>query len=498
MRSATPKPLHAIAGRTLLGHALAAASYLDPERIVVVVRHGRDAVAEAARAIVPGVLIADQDEIPGTGRAVYCAIAALDAAPPADDAGPHQTPDGAPRPHSGSGARGGDVVVIPADAPLVDGETLAQVRVAHLADRNAVTLLTAHVEDPFGYGRIVRDATTGDVARIVEEREATPAERAIDEVNASMYVFDLGVLRAGIAALGRSSARGEVYLTDIVALARADGGRTRAILADDPYVASGVNDRVQLAALAREFNRRRVIDAMVEGVTVLDPATTWIDVDVELSPDVTVLPGTYIQAGSTVDSGAVIGPDTTLVRTRVGAGATVNRVHAVDAIIGPGANVGPFTHLRPGTVLGARAKAGSFVELKAADVGDGAKVPHLSYVGDAIVGEGANVGAATIVANYDGVSKSRTVIGPHARVGSDTVLVAPVTVGAGAYTGAGSVIRRDVAPGALAVSDSRQRAIEGWVASRRPGTDADIAARAARATENSPATERTDTEGPPS
>jgi bifunctional UDP-N-acetylglucosamine pyrophosphorylase/glucosamine-1-phosphate N-acetyltransferase len=486
MRSATPKPLHAIAGRTLLGHALAAAKDLDPRQIVVVVRHGREGVTGAARAIVPEVLIADQDEIPGTGRAVQCAIAALDAASHADDAGPHPS------------APGGDVVVIPADAPLVDGATLAQVRAAHVADANAVTLLTARVDDPVGYGRIVRDATTGDVLRIVEERDATPAERAIDEVNASMYVFDLGVLRAGLAALGRGNAQGEVYLTDVVALARANGGRTRAILADDPYVVRGVNDRVQLAVLAREFNRRRLIEAMTEGVTVLDPATTWIDVDVELSPDVTVLPGTIIHAGSTVERDAVIGPDTTLVRTRVGAGAIVNRVHAVDAIIGPGANVGPFTHLRPGTVLGERAKAGSFVELKAADVGDGAKVPHLSYVGDAIVGEGANIGAATIVANYDGVSKSKTVVGPHARIGSDTMLVAPVRVGAGAYTGAGSVIRHDVPPGALAVSDVHQRTTEGWVAARRPGTDADIAAAAALTTEDSPATECTHTEGLPS
>jgi bifunctional UDP-N-acetylglucosamine pyrophosphorylase/glucosamine-1-phosphate N-acetyltransferase len=295
-----------------------------------------------------------------------------------------------------------------------------------------------------------------------------------------MYVFDGGVLRDGLVGLGRANAQGEIYLTDVIGAARQNGGTTRAIVSDDPFVAQGVNDRVQLAALAREFNQRRLIEAMVDGVTVLDPASTWIDVDVELAQDVTLLPGTHLQAGCQIGPGAVIGPGTTLIRTQVGAGATVNRVHAVGARIGAGASVGPFTFLRPGTVLGEGARAGSFVEIKAAEIGDGAKVPHLSYVGDATVGEGANIGAATIFANYDGVDKTRTEVGPHARVGSDTILVAPVTVGAGAYTGAGSVIRHDVPPGALAVSDVHQRITPGWVASNRAGTASDRAAQDAR------------------
>jgi bifunctional UDP-N-acetylglucosamine pyrophosphorylase/glucosamine-1-phosphate N-acetyltransferase len=464
MRSATPTPLHAIAGRSLLAHALAAATHVQPERIVVVVRHGRDAVAEAARAIVPGVLIADQDEVPGTGRAVQCALAALSHA---DDAAPSSPP---PPTSSPSPTPAPPVLVLPADAPFLDGAALAAVLAAHHAGGHAVTVLTGEVEDPTGYGRIVRDAADGDVLAIVEERDATPAQRAIREVNSSMYAFDPGFLAAGLAAAGRDNDQHQVYLTDVIAYARAHGGVVRAVASEDPFAVLGVNTRVQLAALTCEYTRRLLVEAMLGGVSVLDPASTWLDVDVTLAPDVTLLPGCHLQAGTRVESGAVIGPDTTLIGTVVGAGATVNRVHAVDAVIGPGANVGPFTHLRPGTVLGAGAKAGSYVEIKAAEIGDGAKVPHLSYVGDATVGEGANIGAGTIVANYDGVTKSPTHVEPHARVGSNSVLVAPVTVGAGAYTGAGSVIRRNVPPGALALSDARQRTIEGWVARRRPGT----------------------------
>jgi bifunctional UDP-N-acetylglucosamine pyrophosphorylase/glucosamine-1-phosphate N-acetyltransferase len=473
-----------------LAHALTAAAHLEPEHIVVVVRHGRDEVAKAARGIVPGVLIVDQDAIPGTGRAVQCAVSALDAATlDADDAAPHHPP-----------LPSGDIVVIPADAPLLDGAVLAQLREAHRQQANAITLLTAQVDDPTGYGRIVRDATSGGVLRIVEERDGDGAVRAIGEVNSSVYVFDLGVLRDCLARLGRDNAQGEVYLTDTIECARSSGGAVGAVVSDDPFVARGVNDRIQLSELGFELNRRIVRAAMAAGVSVMDPASTWIDLDVALAPDVTLLPGCQIQAGSSIDAGAVIGPGTTLIRTHVGQGAVVNRVHAVEAQIGPGAMVGPFTHLRPGTVLGVKAKAGSFVEMKAAEVGDGAKVPHLSYVGDATVGEGANIGAATIFANYDGVTKSRTVVGPHARIGSDTVLVAPVTVGPGAYTGAGAVIRRNVPPGALAYSEQRQRVAEGWVAAKRPGSTADVAAQQTISPQDDPLTPNDNhaTKGPPS
>jgi bifunctional UDP-N-acetylglucosamine pyrophosphorylase/glucosamine-1-phosphate N-acetyltransferase len=287
-----------------------------------------------------------------------------------------------------------------------------------------------------------------------------------------MYVFDAAVLRDGLARLDRANAQGEVYLTDVIAGARADGGATRAILADDPFVAEGVNDRLQLSRLAAEFNRRTLEDAMADGVGVLDPSSTWIDVEVELEPDVALLPGTHLKPGCAIRSGAVIGPFTTLEDTEVGVGATVDRTVARGAVIGAGASVGPFTYLRPGTELGAGAKAGAYVEIKNSAIGENAKVPHLSYVGDATIGEGTNIGAATIVANYDGVAKARTVVGPHAKIGADTVLVAPVEVGAGAYTGAGAVIRRNVPPGALAVTEARQRVYPGWVQGKRGDTSA--------------------------
>ncbi|MDR3201853.1 MAG: NTP transferase domain-containing protein, partial [Bifidobacteriaceae bacterium] len=405
MRSAIPKPLHAIAGRSLLGHAIAAARELEPDRLAVVVRHGRDQVASHALELEPAAVIVDQDHIPGTGRAVQCALDALDAL--ARDAAAAARPDLPP--FRDPSATSGEVVVIPADAPLIDGATLAELLEAHRADANAVTILTAEVADPTGYGRVARAA--GQVTGIVEERDATPAQRAIREVNSSMYVFDSGVLRDALARLGRDNAQGEVYLTDVVKLARADGGAARAIMAADAWVIEGVNDRVQLARLGAEFNRRTVEEAMAAGVTVVDPATTRIDVGVELAEDVVILPGTHLGAGCAVAAGAVIGPWTTLTGTRVGQGATLDRTVAVDAVVGPGAAVGPFTYLRPGTVLGADAKAGGFVEMKNAQLGAGAKVPHLSYVGDATVGEGTNVGAATIVANYDGVAKHQTRIG---------------------------------------------------------------------------------------
>ncbi|NLE71788.1 MAG: bifunctional UDP-N-acetylglucosamine diphosphorylase/glucosamine-1-phosphate N-acetyltransferase GlmU [Actinomycetales bacterium] len=471
MRSATPKVLHTMGGRSLLGHALAAATDLEPERVCVVVRHDRDRVAAHARELLPSVLVADQDEIPGTGRAVRCALAVLDGAADADAARQGRTP-------SGEGGLEGPVVVMAGDVPLLDGGTLRELLEAHVADRNAVTVLTTRVDDPTGYGRIVRDGS-GQVARIVEHKDADPAELEIDEINSSIYVFDAAVLRAGLARLGRHNAQGEVYLTDVIAIARSEGEAVRALQIDDPIVVAGVNDRAQLAELRAALNRRILTDWMIEGVTVVDPATTWVDVDVELERDVTLLPGTQLHGRTTVAAGATIGPDTTLVDVVVEAGATVTRSHATSSRIGPGAVVGPFSYLRPGTDLGPDGKIGAYVETKNARIGEHAKVPHLSYVGDAVVGEHSNVGAGTIFANYDGVTKSSSVVGDHVRIGSNNVLVAPVTLGDGAYTGAGSVIRRDVPPGALGVSQSPQRNVDGWVFRRRPGTSAAEAAAAA-------------------
>lgn len=448
MRSRTPKVLHAIGGRTLLEHALSAARGLAPERLVVVVRHERDLVAAHAAEVAPEVLVADQDEVPGTGRAVQCALAALDAAAGTPLEGP--------------------VVVMAGDTPLLDTGTLGELLAAHTAGGTAVTLLTAHLEDPYGYGRVVREG--GDVVGVVEERDATPEQRAGTEVNTSTYVFDAAVLREALTGVGRDNDQGEVYLTDVVAVARARGLRVHGIAVEDTWLVEGVNDRAQLAALGGELNRRVVEGWMRAGVTVVDPATTWIDVDAELARDVTILPGTQLHGSTRVGEGATIGPDTTLRDVTVGEGATVTRTHGSDAVLEPGSTTGPFAYLRPGAHLGAGAKIGTFVEVKNATIGPGAKVPHLSYVGDADIGEGTNVGAASVFVNYDGVGKHRTRIGRYARTGSDTMFVAPVTVGDGAYTGAGTTVRRDVPPGALAVSGGTQRNIERWVLDRRPGT----------------------------
>ena len=474
MRSDTPKVLHSLAGRTLLGHALIAARELSPDRVVVVVRHGREQVAARALAIDPKVLIADQDDIPGTGRAVQCALSVLDAAAHADLAGV-----GAPgNPHFD-----GSVVVLAGDIPLLDGATLAELLDAHRADGNAVTVLTTEVADPSGYGRIVREPGTGDVLAVVEERDATEEQRAIAEINSSVYVFDAEVLRSALDRIGRDNAQGEVYLTDVLAIARAEGGAVRAVRSDDPMTVEGVNDRAQLAVLGAELNRRLIAGWMVAGVTVIDPATTWVDVTVEIEPDVTLEPGVQLRGATIVHTGATIGPDSTLTDVVVGRGATVIRSHASSSTIGAGATVGPFSYLRPGTTLGASGKIGAFVETKNASIGAGSKVPHLSYVGDATIGEESNIGAATIFVNYDGVAKHHTTVGSHVRIGSDNTLVAPVSIGDGAYTGAGSVIRRDVPAGALGVNTAPQRNVEGWVLRRRPGTAAAEAAEKSTATD---------------
>lgn len=479
MRSATPKVLHTLAGRSMLGHALAAAQALEPRRTAVVVRHERERVAAHARELLPQVLVADQDDIPGTGRAVQCALSVLDAAAQADAASVGEGP-GVPGAAAGVLVEG-PVVVLAGDIPLLDGATLAELLAAHAADGNAVTVLTTEVAAPTGYGRILRStdaADAGDVTGIVEEKDATAEQRAIREINSSVYVFDAAVLRGAFGRLGRDNAQGEVYLTDVLAIARGDGGRVRALRTDDPVLVEGVNDRAQLAVLRAELNRRVLDDWMRAGVTVVDPATTWVDVDVELAQDVTLLPGTQLHGATSVASGATIGPDTTLTDVEVHAGATVVRTQGSLAVVGEEATVGPFAYLRPGTVLGSRGKIGTFVETKNAQIGAGSKVPHLSYVGDATIGVETNIGAASVFVNYDGVRKHRTTIGSYARTGSDNMFVAPVTVGDGAYTGAGSVIRHDVPPGALAVSAGAQRNIEGWVQRSRPGTPAaDAAAR---------------------
>jgi bifunctional UDP-N-acetylglucosamine pyrophosphorylase / glucosamine-1-phosphate N-acetyltransferase len=465
MRSATPKVLHRIGGRSLLGHALAAARGAQPDHLVVVVRHAREQVAAHVAEVDPAALLADQDDVPGTGRAVQCGLEAL----------PEEL--------------AGTVLVTYGDVPLLQPSTLTGLVAAHEAEGSAVTVLTAELADPTGYGRVVRDGTGPDAAvlAVVEEKDADAAQRAIAEVNTGIYAFDAAVLAAALPQLDRSNAAGEAYLTDVLAIARAGGHRVAARPVADLLQVEGVNDRVQLSRLGAELNRRLLEAHMRAGTTVVDPATTWVDVGVRLGRDVTLLPGTQLQGSTVVADGASVGPDTTLTDVVVGEGASVVRTHGSGAVVEAGASVGPFSYLRPGTHLGADGKIGAFVETKNAVVGAGSKVPHLSYVGDAEIGEGSNIGAATIFVNYDGVAKHRTTVGDHVRIGSDTMLVAPVSVGDGAYTAAGSVVTEDVPAGAIAVARGRQRNIAGWVERRRAGSAAARAAQRAREQDQHPA-----------
>jgi len=459
MKSRLPKVLHPIAGRPLVGHVLATATRLGAEHIEVVVRHERDRIVEMLTAEFPDVVVVDQDEIAGTGRAVQVA---LDALPQEFD---------------------GDVLVLSGDVPLLEEATLRHLLERHRAAAAAATVLSAVVDDPTGYGRIVRDAD-GDVARIVEQKDAAPDEAAIAEINSGVYVFRSGPLRAHLPRVGTDNAQGEMYLTAVIGLLRGADEKVGVEIADDAAATFGVNDRAQLAEAARTLNDRIVRRWQREGVTILDPATTWIDDDVTLAPDVTILPHTQILRATSVAEGATIGPDTTLVGCEVGEDATIRRTDANLAVIGAGATVGPFSFLRPGTVLGAGGKIGAYVETKNAEIGEGSKVPHLSYVGDATIGRGVNLGASTITANYDDVHKHRTEIGDEVHTGSHTVLVAPVRLGDGAKTAAGAVVRKDVPAGALAMSVAPQRNIEGWVENNRAGTGAaDAAARANRKAE---------------
>jgi bifunctional UDP-N-acetylglucosamine pyrophosphorylase / glucosamine-1-phosphate N-acetyltransferase len=457
MRSSTPKVLHRIGGRSLLGHAVHATAELAPEHLVVVIGHGAEQVAAEVDTLAAElgrpVLTSVQEKRLGTGHAVQCGLEAL----PGDLDGP--------------------VVVTVGDAPLLGAETLREL-LGPEDDRRPVSVLTTELDEPTGYGRILRDAD-GAVTAIVEQADATEEQRAVREVNAGVYAFDAAFLRGALGRLDTANAQGEFYLTDLVAITAADGLPARGVVCTDGWQVRGVNDRVQLAQMGAELNRRVVERWMRAGVTVVDPATTWLDVQVVLDRDAVLLPGTQLHGATTVGEGAEIGPDTTLTDCGIGAGAHVVRTHGSSAVIGDGASVGPFAYLRPGARLGEAGKIGTFVEVKNAEIGAGSKVPHLTYVGDATIGEQSNIGASSVFVNYDGVRKQRTTIGSHVRTGSDTMFIAPVTIGDGAYTGAGTVVRDDVPAGALAVSAGPQRNVEGWVQRKRPGTPAADAAAAA-------------------
>lgn len=449
MKSATPKVLHSVAGRSLLGHVLHAVNQLSPSELRIVVGSGREAVEAHIAQIAPTATTVFQEHRGGTGHAAQLALA--------------------------GNAPQGTVLVLAGDTPMLSGDSLAHFVQAHTAGKFAASVLTAEHPDPTGYGRIIRDAND-ELLRIVEEKDASDDEKFIFEINSGVYAFDGEKLAASIGKLTNENAQGELYLTDVIGILKSAGESIAAIMIDDFTETLGVNDRVQLAESAAMLRDRINEQWMRAGVTIIDPTTTWIDATVELSNDVTLHPGTALLGATKVATGAVIGPRSTLTDCIVKDGASVLESIATQTVIGEGATVGPFTYLRAGTQLGDSTKAGAFVEMKNAVVGTGSKVPHLSYVGDATIGEGSNIGAATIFVNYDGVEKHHTIVGDHVRIGSDTMLVAPVSVGDGAYTAAGSVITEDVPAGAIGVGRAKQRNVIGWVLRKRPGSKSAIAA----------------------
>jgi bifunctional UDP-N-acetylglucosamine pyrophosphorylase/glucosamine-1-phosphate N-acetyltransferase len=455
MKSDKAKVLHELSGIPLIGHVLATATAVEPDHIAVVIRHQRDAVAAAVTDFVEDAILVDQDDIPGTGRALELALESLPA------------------------EFHGDVVVISGDVPLLDSDTLLAVVEHHRLQGSALTLLSTLPEDPTGYGRVVR-SDTGDVLKVVEHHDATDAERTIPEVNAGVYIAKKSEALSLLSQLGTTNAQGEKYLTDIVEAFHQRGDRVDAVVVEDSWLLEGINDRAQLSDVQARLTRMTVRGWQLSGVTIVDPASTMIDLQVELAPDVTLLPGVQLLGDTRIDAHATIGPDSTLVDTTVESHAQVVRTHSVGAHIREHASVGPFSYLRPGAVVGPEGKVGAFVEIKNSTLGRGAKVPHLSYIGDADIGPGTNIGAGAITANYDGANKHRTVIGAEVRTGSHTVFVAPVELGDGSYTAAGSIVRRRVEPGALAMSVASQRNLEGWVEHNREGSPAAIAAQKTR------------------
>ncbi|HXH83582.1 MAG TPA: bifunctional UDP-N-acetylglucosamine diphosphorylase/glucosamine-1-phosphate N-acetyltransferase GlmU [Candidatus Tectomicrobia bacterium] len=435
MRSRTPKVLHPLCGRPLIGYPLRLARALS-DRIVVVV--GPDAEA-VRRTVGEGVRFVEQRERLGTGHAV---LQARDAC-----------------------QEEGTILVLPGDTPLLSLDALERLLHHHRATGASATLLTAVVERPHGYGRVLRQG--GRVRRIVEERDATDDEKRVTEINTSVYAFDARRLWPALADVRPDNEQGEIYLTDVIGLLARGGRRVEAVAVADAVEALGVNDRAQLAALAR-IQRQRTLDRlMADGVTVLDPATTYVDDTVTIGPDTVIYPHVIIEGATTIGSDCIVGAGCHVTSCRI-ADAVRLKPYCVlaESEVEAGAELGPFCHLRPHVVIGAGARIGNFVELKKSRVGKGSKANHLAYIGDAVVGEGVNIGAGAITCNYDGFAKHETRIGDRAFVGTNTSLVAPITVGEGAYIGSGSVITKDVPPGALAVERSPQVVKEGWVARR--------------------------------
>jgi bifunctional UDP-N-acetylglucosamine pyrophosphorylase / glucosamine-1-phosphate N-acetyltransferase len=443
MKSSVPKVLHEIAGLPMIGHVLATAHSMSANHVIVVLRHDREKIESYVSQHFPASEIAVQDEVPGTGRAAEIALELL---PENFD---------------------GDVLVLSGDVPLIDVQSISELVERHRESGSVATLVSCELSNPTGYGRILR--SRGELVGIVEQKDATDEQKAITEVNSGVYVFDAKHLKSALAKVTTNNASHEKYLTDVVSML-IEKGTVLAFQILDRWLVAGINDRVQLSEVAAELNSRIVIAWQLAGVTVDEPASTWIDITVQLGQDVRILPSTRLHGITTIGVASVIGPDTTLQDCQIGSSTKITRSAADSVRVADGASVGPFAFLRPGTELGSDGKIGAFVETKNAKIGPGAKVPHLSYVGDAEIGEGANIGAGTIFANYDGVEKHQTKVGKHARTGSGNVFVAPVSIGDGAYTAAGSTIRRDVEAGSLALNPVTQKNLADWVLQKRPGS----------------------------
>lgn len=444
MRSELPKVLHPVCGRPMVAWPVLAAREAGISRIAAIASPGRD----LSSGLPEGVEVVLQPESDGTGGAVRAAATLIEEIAGAGDGGQADP----------------TVLVLSGDGPLILPETIEALLAGHRAAGAAATVLTAELDEPGSYGRVIR-GTDGSFERIVEAKspgDATPEQLRIREVNTGVYAFAAAPLLAALGRITKDNAQGEYYLPDVLAEVLAAGGAVAAEVSTDPGVMLGVNDRADLAVVEAAARRRILEGHMRNGVTCVDPGSTWVDADVAIEPDVTLLPGTMLRGSTRVGAGSVLGPHSTLIDATVRPGVEAPHSYLVGCEVGEGCRVGPFAYLRPGTRMAAGAKAGTFVELKNSELGPGAKVPHLAYIGDAEVGAGANLGAGTITANYDGFRKHRTRVGEKARLGVDTMLIAPVEIGAGAYTGGGSVISKDVPAGALGISRPTQRNIDDY------------------------------------
>jgi bifunctional UDP-N-acetylglucosamine pyrophosphorylase/glucosamine-1-phosphate N-acetyltransferase len=434
MRSSVPKGLHPVCGRPMVAWPILAAREAGAGRVAVIASPERD----LSPGLPEGTEVVIQPEPDGTGGAVRAALELIRDA--------------------------GTVVVLSGDHPLLSAEVIAALLDAHTEAGAAATVMTTTLDDPGSYGRIVRDES-GDLERIVEAKtagDASPEELEIREVNTGTYAFSGPELADALGRIDNDNAQGEYYIGDVLPVMREAGRRVIAHLAEDDAVSLGVNTRADLASAEAEARRRILERHMLAGVTITDPASTWIDADVTIAADARIEPGTTLRGPTAVGAGTVVGPLTTLIDTRLGENVAVPHSYLVECDVLDGCQVGPFAFIRPQTTLREGAKAGCFVEVKNSDVGEGTKIPHLSYIGDADIGRDSNLGASTITANYDGFRKNRTVIGNNVHTSVDTTLVAPVEVGDAAYTGAGSVITEDVPEGALGIARSRQTNIEGY------------------------------------